>query len=160
METIECEKDSSMSCILIVDDDLAYRETLRDCLEDQGFTCYEASHVPQALTFLAQTSVDLVVTDFNMPGMDGLQLVSKMSECWPLCALPVIVMTGGIIPLKHPHSHAPAICAVLPKVCSIEMLLAAIEKALHPTSSNESLKIENDGRYDVTRCPSEKKSQQ
>ncbi|MBY4675936.1 sigma-54-dependent transcriptional regulator [Marinobacterium arenosum] len=78
--------------VLIVEDDPELREAIGDTLELAGMSYREAGDGEQALTQLEQGMVDIVVTDVNMPGMDGHQLLARLSQQYP--GLPVILMTA------------------------------------------------------------------
>lgn len=64
--------------ILVVDDDAGVRFTLRGLLEDAGFDVGEAESGERALALLDEGSFHLVITDLRMPGMDGLELLSRI----------------------------------------------------------------------------------
>lgn len=78
--------------ILIVEDDNELREALCDTLELAGFEYLEAENAEIALDLLSQHQVAMVVTDVNMPGMDGHQLLDKIRSSFP--ALPVMLITA------------------------------------------------------------------
>ncbi|WP_415886901.1 sigma-54-dependent transcriptional regulator [Neptuniibacter sp. QD37_6] len=78
--------------ILIVEDDNELREALCDTLELAGFEYLEAEDAETALDILTRQQVAMVVTDVNMPGMDGHQLLDKIHETYP--ALPVMLITA------------------------------------------------------------------
>ncbi|WP_415893358.1 sigma-54-dependent transcriptional regulator [Neptuniibacter sp. PT8_73] len=78
--------------ILIVEDDNELREALCDTLELAGFEYLEAEDAETALEKLTRQQVAMVVTDVNMPGMDGHQLLDKIHETYP--ALPVMLITA------------------------------------------------------------------
>ncbi|MCK4546252.1 MAG: response regulator [Candidatus Eisenbacteria sp.] len=61
--------------ILIVDDEQAIRRLLKDILEERGHSCVEAENAERARERLAGESFDLVLSDINMPGESGLDLV-------------------------------------------------------------------------------------
>ncbi|MED5371843.1 MAG: sigma-54 dependent transcriptional regulator [Myxococcota bacterium] len=61
--------------LLVVDDELSMRELLAILFERQGYRVSEAASAEAALEILARGDIDGVVTDMNMPGMDGLELV-------------------------------------------------------------------------------------
>ena len=62
-------------------------------LGDAGHVVYEASNGADALSLLrSQLRVDIVLSDINMPGMDGMELCSKVSSEWP--DLPVLLISG------------------------------------------------------------------
>ncbi|WP_415902757.1 sigma-54-dependent transcriptional regulator [Neptuniibacter sp. QD29_5] len=78
--------------ILIVEDDNELREALCDTLELAGFEYLEAEDAETALEILTRQQVAMVVTDVNMPGMDGHQLLDRIHETYP--ALPVMLITA------------------------------------------------------------------
>ena len=78
--------------ILVVEDDLDLREAIVDTLEMEGFHVLQACNGQEALKVLEAESVMLVVSDVNMPQMDGYQLLRKISVNWP--TLPVLIMTA------------------------------------------------------------------
>jgi len=61
-------------------------------LEELGHTVFQAASGMEALRMLEQGSVDLVVTDYAMPGMNGVQLADEIEQRLP--GLPVIIITG------------------------------------------------------------------
>ncbi|HHQ47962.1 MAG TPA: sigma-54-dependent Fis family transcriptional regulator [Acidobacteria bacterium] len=64
--------------ILVVDDDRAFRELVVDILASEGYELLEASDAERALEILAGRSVDLVISDQRMPGMDGVELTRRI----------------------------------------------------------------------------------
>ncbi|HIL81667.1 MAG TPA: sigma-54-dependent Fis family transcriptional regulator [Myxococcales bacterium] len=82
----------SKNHVLIVDDEDLYRRALERILKRQGHTISCACNGPDALEFLNGHSVDLVLCDIKMPGMNGLDVVKRIHEIRP--DLPCIVITG------------------------------------------------------------------
>lgn len=78
--------------ILVVDDDANARIALVELLKDEGFRVAAASDGYKALGKAADWPPDLLLTDLQMPGLDGLQLMRKLRESDP--QLPVVVMTA------------------------------------------------------------------
>src|SRR5690606_27893536 len=78
--------------ILLVEDDRALREALADTLMLGGYDYLEAADGEQALALLQRHSVAMVVSDVNMPGMDGHALLRALRERYP--QLPVLLMTA------------------------------------------------------------------
>ncbi len=78
--------------ILVVDDDDASRELLRDYLSDAGYDVAVAADGGQACRLLSAFRADLVVTDLEMPVMDGLELIRWLRGATPSC--PVVLVTG------------------------------------------------------------------
>lgn len=81
-----------MKTILVVDDELGYREMLQMDLSEAGFGVLTAAGGQEALDILAKEAVDLVVTDMKMPQMDGLSTVAAVKKLHP--DIPIILMTG------------------------------------------------------------------
>ena len=82
--------------IMIVDDSPAMRTFVRHVLDLSGLdidTCLQASNGEEALALLGQSWVDVVLTDINMPVMDGEELLRRMSEHEVLRAIPVVVIS-------------------------------------------------------------------
>jgi two-component system chemotaxis response regulator CheY len=86
-----------MACnVLIVDDSPAMRKVIRRVLALSGFStgaCLEAGDGLEALDVLEHEAVDLVLTDVNMPNMNGEELIEKMSEHPTYQTLPVLVIS-------------------------------------------------------------------
>ena len=79
--------------ILVVDDDILVREVTALMLADVGHAVIEAEDGVEALAKLTDTgAIDLVITDINMPRMDGLALAREMRTRWP--GVPVLLVSG------------------------------------------------------------------
>lgn len=81
-----------MHTILIVDDEPNYLVVLSELLLDEGFETLTASNAQKGLDIAKETDLDLVITDMQMPGMDGLTFLQSLKELNP--ALPVIMITA------------------------------------------------------------------
>jgi two-component system NtrC family response regulator len=81
-----------METILIVDDEKNYTLILSAILEDEGFETLSANSGQEALDILAESDVDLVLTDMKMPAMDGIHLLEQVKK--EDADLPVIMMTA------------------------------------------------------------------
>lgn len=79
--------------ILLVDDSMVTREMERRLLEDAGFHVSAASDAQEALTLLAEEQFDCVVTDIEMPGMDGFELTAHLRGMEHFAQLPIIVVS-------------------------------------------------------------------
>lgn len=87
------EKAEKPLSILVVDDEDPVREVVAWMLQDAGHDVHEASDGEQALHFLDRHGpVDLVLSDINMPGIDGMELCMKVREQWP--EMPILLISG------------------------------------------------------------------
>ena len=81
-----------MSTVLVVDDSAVDRKLVGTLLEKSEISVQYASDGFEALDVLHQADVDVVLTDLQMPDMDGLQLVDAIRSQHPL--VPVVLMTA------------------------------------------------------------------
>jgi two-component system chemotaxis response regulator CheY len=80
---------------LVVDDFSTMRRIVRNFLNDLGYTdITEADDGNTALPILKQGNIDLLVTDWNMPGMHGLELLKAVRSDPALARLPVLLITA------------------------------------------------------------------
>lgn len=82
--------------VLIVDDSLSMRSVIKKTIRVSGFKVgeyFEAADGKEALKILADTWVDLVLTDINMPNMNGLELIAEMNNDQILSSIPVVMVT-------------------------------------------------------------------
>jgi type IV pilus assembly protein PilB len=81
------------SRILVVDDDAALREMLREILADEHYDVVLAEDGNAGLAAVHREKPDLVITDLQMPGLDGLGLLRKLRRDLATCQIPVIFLT-------------------------------------------------------------------
>jgi two-component system chemotaxis response regulator CheY len=82
--------------VLIVDDSPAMRSFVRRVMQLSGFelsACFEASNGQEALELLRQEWVDAILTDINMPGVDGEEFLQRLTGDEVLRSIPVIVIS-------------------------------------------------------------------
>ncbi|MEE8431661.1 MAG: response regulator [Candidatus Desulfatibia sp.] len=82
--------------VLIVDDSLSMRSVIKKTIRVSGFKVgeyFEAADGKEALKILADAWVDLVLTDINMPNMNGLELIAEMHDDQILRSIPVVMVT-------------------------------------------------------------------
>ena len=80
-----------MARILIIDDERAIRNTLREILEYEKYQVDDASDGPSALEFIAKESYDAVLCDIKMPQMDGIEVLEHIIQ---LTDVPVVMISG------------------------------------------------------------------
>ncbi len=82
--------------ILVVDDSMLIRQVVKKVVRQAGLdvgTFIEAANGQEALDILLKTPVDLVLSDINMPGMDGIEMLMRLRQIERLETLPVIMVT-------------------------------------------------------------------
>jgi CheY-like chemotaxis protein len=82
-----------MARILVVEDDASIRQLLRRVLERAGYEALLARTASEAHRVLQAERMDLVITDINLPGNDGLQFTAEVRTVYP--SIPIIAMTGA-----------------------------------------------------------------
>ena len=88
-----------MERILVVDDEEAVRETLREFLEKEGFDVVLASDGYEAMENARERTIDAAVVDIMRPKIDGMELIYELQE--EILGLPMLTICGG-----SQHSHA------------------------------------------------------
>ncbi|MGC2199715.1 MAG: response regulator, partial [Stellaceae bacterium] len=112
--------------VVVVDDDSLVLTNMAAMLEDRGHRVFEASSGQQALEILRrENTADLVITDYAMPKMTGLQLIQQIRAEWP--AMPVILATGYA---ELPRDADPTL-PKLAKPFSQHDLMQAVNGAVH-----------------------------
>ena len=114
--------------VLVVDDEEGIRKLMRQLLTAEGYRALLASNGAQGLACVTRESVNLVLLDMNMPGMNGADFLCELRKTD--VALPVIVVTGypdGDLMAKAIH-HGPLM--LLAKPVEKEPLLIAVRTAL------------------------------
>jgi two-component system, chemotaxis family, chemotaxis protein CheY len=81
------------STVFIVEDSRTMRSLVRDVLESGGYEVRESPDGRQALAALHSISPDLVITDINMPEMDGITLLREIRKHPELSRTPVLILT-------------------------------------------------------------------
>lgn len=134
--------------LLVVDDDALIRRSLAELLRGEGYQVFEAGTGAEALKVFGHTAPDLVVTDFNMPEVDGLQLLRELRA--RKSDLPVILVTGyGTVEQAVEAMKAGAYDYVSKPILDDEMKLA-IRRALQERTlreENTDLRKRLDLRY-------------
>lgn len=117
-----------MKCILLVDDDRDCLHLFGDFLLQEGFSIKYAASGDKALSILKDSTIHLMITDLNMPNMDGLELATKASAIMP--RLPIILHSGSISPDLPSLAQKAGIARVLAKPVKPGVMLEAIRSEL------------------------------
>ena len=118
--------------VLLVEDDPDGRLAYTEWLADAGFRVIAAHNGLQALERAFDHRPDVVVTDLNIPGIDGYELTRRLKQDPRTSDVPVLAVTGYAAFAADPGRARRAGCdAVLPKPCSPDELEAAIRALIN-----------------------------
>jgi two-component system chemotaxis response regulator CheY len=118
--------------VLIVDDEPAVRRTVRGVLESSGFECAESENGASALEWLESHHADVILVDYQMPIMDGLNLLEQVQSNLN-GHTPRVIMLSGVLDEK---TKAKAInlgaFAIIDKPCNFRELVVKVNEAIAP----------------------------
>jgi len=121
--------------VLLVEDDLDGRRLYAEWLTGAGFRVAQAHNGLQALERALDSRPDVVVTDLNIPGIDGFELTRRLKQDARTRDIPVLAVTGYAAFAADPGRARRAGCdAVLPKPCSPDDLETAIRSLIRERS--------------------------
>ncbi len=129
--------------VLIVDDNATNRRILHDMLEQFGMRSEGAEGGQMALERLRDACRDghpyqLVLTDANMPDLDGLELAAAIQRDPEMSETPVMLLTSGDLPHRDVHQPHPAIAIRLSKPLKQAELRSALRTIVRPAGSGDS----------------------
>ena len=119
--------------VLIVDDSPAMRTLVRRVMEVSGFdlaSCLEASNGLQALEVLQSEWVDAILSDINMPEMDGEELLRRLEADEALRQIPVIIISTDGTPARTESMLKSGSKGYVTKPFRPEVLRAELERSL------------------------------
>lgn len=114
--------------ILLVDDNevgLGARKTL---LEEQGYSVTTATSAEAAIELFRRRAFDLVITDFRMPGMNGIELIHQIRGEKP--EVPIILLSGFVQPLGLTEQATGADAVLAKSANEVSQLLRVVAKLL------------------------------
>ena len=119
--------------VLLIDDSPAMRSLIRRVIEVSGLEAgavFEASDGQEALELLEREWVDVILTDINMPRMNGEEFVRRLSESGLTRSIPIIVITTDGTEVRREHLQALGIRGYLVKPFHPEDLRDQIERVM------------------------------
>ena len=119
-----------MRKVLIVDDSASMRQMVSFTLRQGGFEAIEAEHGQDALDKLKGQSVDLVITDLNMPVMDGITLIRNLRQQPAMKSKPILMLTTEGLATKKEEGKAAGATGWIVKPFDPDKLLLTIAKVL------------------------------
>ena len=119
-----------MATILAVDDSASMREMVSFTLKGAGFDVVEANDGVNALNAAKGKKVDLVLTDVNMPNMDGIALIKELRQLPDYKFTPILMLTTESADGKKQEGKAAGATGWIVKPFNPDQLLATIQKVL------------------------------
>jgi two-component system cell cycle response regulator len=125
--------------ILCVDDEPANLKLLENILVPRGYEVVSAANGEDALLKIKTRTIDLVLLDLMMPGMDGLQVCRKIKENKKYRNIPIVMLTAYTGVETYIKSLSNEVCAYLQKPFAAEELVRIVRAALEQSEANHSL---------------------
>lgn len=116
--------------IMTVDDSPSMRQMVKTTLQTAGYRVVEASDGQEALEYARENVVDLVITDVNMPRMDGITLVSELRALPSYRLTPLLLLTTESSPEKKMEGKRAGATGWLVKPFNPDQLLATMARVL------------------------------
>lgn len=133
------DHDTPMQCsILSVDDDRDLRELLHEVISRMGFTSVTAADGVEALAQLNENTFDIVITDINMPRMDGMELIRRIHRDFR--EVDVIAFTGYHNKYKYTDVIEAGASDFISKPFNVNELEAKINRIIRERTLREQLK--------------------
>lgn len=131
-DTLDLEHyDTDLVQVLIVDDSALARRHVKRVLTNLGFCHFiEAEHGQHAIELLAQHTIDLIVTDYNMPEMDGEQLISYIRHHTDKSYLPILMITSEQDGARLNQVRQAGVSAILDKPFEIKDIQSVLRHVM------------------------------
>src|ERR671912_413002 len=138
------------SRILVIDDEVGIRDSMRRTLEYQGYQFIGAATGQEGLALIERDPPDLVFLDIKMPGMDGLEVLERIKVSNP--AVPVVMVSGHGTAQNAFEARDKGASGFIEKPFSEPVLLERIEKELagnRTETAYRALRQEVDSKYQM-----------
>jgi len=119
-----------MTAILTVDDSASIRQAIKIALSGEGYTVSEAANGAEGLDKGAAGGFDLIVTDLNMPVMDGLSMIRELRKRPAGAGVPILFLTTESDADIKAQAKAAGATGWLTKPFDPEQLLRVVRKVL------------------------------
>jgi len=119
-----------MRRILTVDDSTSMRQMVRATLQSAGYGVVEAADGQEALEFARDNAVDLVISDVNMPRMDGITLVGELRALPGYRLTPLLLLTTESSQEKKMEGKRAGATGWIVKPFATQQLLAVVKRVL------------------------------
>ena len=115
--------------ILVIDDFSTSLFVIENTLKTQGYNVLKALSGNEALKFLTGQTIDLIITDYNMPVMNGIEFVVKVKQDQRYVKTPIFILSTETSQEVKDCARAAGVTAWIKKPFDIQKLLKFIEKS-------------------------------
>ncbi len=119
-----------MSTVLVVDDSRSIRQLVSFTLNQFKHQVIEAVDGQKAMDVAAKNSIDLVITDKNMPEMDGIELTKALRKQEQTKHTPILMLTSGSNPKEMDEGKVAGVTGWLVKPFNPTTLMSVVDKVL------------------------------
>jgi len=117
--------------VLTVDDSRTILAMLHHTLSNAGFEVLQAEDGKQGLDVLRNESIDIVITDINMPVMDGIEFIRNVRSSGMHNSLPILILTTETSQDKRDQGKAAGGTGWIVKPFDPEKLISVIHRVVH-----------------------------
>ena len=134
--------------ILLVEDDFSVSQMIKFALENEGYTCFEVDNLEDAENILAAEEVSLILLDWMLPGLSGIELARRIRRESKSIDIPIIMLTAKSDEADKLKGFSAGIDDYLTKPFSVKELLARMAaifrrtRASRTSQSQERIKID------------------
>jgi len=121
--------------VLVVDDEIHIVQVVAIKLRNNGYEVYTCENGAKALQLASNEKPNVIITDFQMPVMTGLELVEKLRSNDSTSHLPVIMLTARGFAIDDEQRERLGISAFLSKPFSPRELLRSVEDIIHQSAA-------------------------
>lgn len=119
-----------MKTILVAEDFQTSRKVIVNILTKKGYHILEAQDGLEALDLFDGRKIDLLITDYNMPRMDGAELAASIRQMEQYKYIPVLVLSTEIRQQKKDKAASAKITAWIAKPFELERFMMIVDKSL------------------------------
>lgn len=116
--------------VLSVDDSASIRQMVKMTLSNAGYAVIEAEDGARGLSAARGARVDMVLTDLNMPGLDGVALIRELRKLQTYVGVPIIMVTTESDEKKKAEAKAAGATGWITKPFKPEQLLSVVKKVV------------------------------
>ncbi|MFA5293204.1 MAG: response regulator [Phycisphaerae bacterium] len=116
--------------VLVADDEIHIVQVVAMKFRNNGFEVVTADNGTDAYSLCCEEKPDIVITDYQMPGMTGIELIEKMRQNPELVDIPVIMLTARGFAIEDDQKEKLHVAECLSKPFSPKELLAHVENVL------------------------------